>query len=218
VHTIANGDEWVLAGWHAAGNAPPDRKREAGFKHAVNEALRLRPNVVIFGQDDEAPMQIAAQACHAAGFKTYRCFGRGPDGVYTYCADLLDSMKVRVIGQTALLGQLRLIGCEAEGEQLEVSALRTMHGVGPKIAQAILDEGDPSELMMRDGWLPKCRAAEKVRAALTVEAYQKALEDLKLHRVEIFELEDERGPEALRALGLGMLADRIEESEREPLG
>ena len=219
MYVIAHGDEWVLEGWHGAGNSTADKKRDAGFRHAVNEALKIhpRPDLIIFGEHDEAPMRLAAQACYAAGFEVMRCAGRGADGIYSYCADLPDDMPVRVLGRGVLLGQLAILGCEVEGGQpLEVTALRTLKGVGPKTAWAILDQGDPRELLQRNGWLPPCRAAEKVRAGMSLEAYDAAVEELRLKRVDLTLVDGARGPAALRELGLGMLADRIEEGEYEP--
>jgi hypothetical protein len=213
---IAHGDEWVLTGYFGAGNTTKDKKNEAGFRHAVNEALRLRPALIVFGEHAEAPMDQAAKACHAVGFVVFRCTGRGVDGVYTLCGDQPDEVLVRVIGQAELLGQLRELGCEANGNTLEMSALQTMQGIGPKIAAAILAEGDPAELMQRTGWLPKCKGAEKVRAAMTAEAYTAAIDELKLRRVPLQVVEGEQGAAALRALGLWLLADRIEEAERGP--
>lgn len=211
---IAHGDEWTLAGYHGAGNRPTEQKLDSGVRHALNEVLRQRPDLIIFGDHEDCDMGAAARACHAAGFRVLRASGRGVDGIWTYCADLPDEMPVKVLGQTALLGQLRQLGVDADGQLLEVSALCELPRVGVVTAAAIIAEGDPIELMSRPDWIPRCRAAEKVRTGLTVEAYQTALEALRLRRVQLQEVTGERGPIALRALGLGWLADRIEESER----
>ncbi len=207
---IANGDEWMLAGWHGAGNSTPERKLDSGIKHVLNIALSMCPDIIIFGEHDDAPMGEADCACHAAGFVTYLASGRGVDGIYSFCADLPDSEQVQILGRQAEIGQLRLLGCEADGEALEVSALRAMPLVGPKTAAAILEEGDPLDLFLYPRWMPRCRAAEKVRAGLSVEAYSTALEALRLRRVQLQQVEGPRGPDALRALGLGKLASLIE--------
>jgi hypothetical protein len=204
----------MLAGYHGAGNRPAEQKQDSGLRHALNEALRQRPDLIVFGDHDDCDMGPAAHACHTAGFPVLRASGRGVDGIWTYCADLPDEMPVRVLGQTALLGQLRALGVDAEGQSLEVSALCELPRVGPATAAAILADGDPIELLARPDWLPRCRAAERVRAGLTMEIYQEALDRLRIRRVQIQEVTGEHGPAALRALGLSWLADRIEEGER----
>lgn len=216
--TVAHGDEWALAGWHGAGNTLPERKAASSYRHALNEAMRQCPQVVIFGRHEEAPTELAAQACHAAGFRVFFAEGRGVDGVWTFCADLPDSLPVKVLGHAHQLGQLRQLGCEADGFDLAVSALCTFPHVGEKTAEAIVAEAEsegctPRDLIARAVWLPKVRGASRVRVAMTPEGYDVALANLTLRRVEIREITGERGPTALRELGLGHLADRIEESE-----
>lgn len=199
--TIANADEWIAAGWHGAGNAPHDKKAEAGWRHAVNQALAHRPQIIILGSEKAA--DDAAPRLHALGFEVWRCEGKGINGVYTYVGDQPENAEVRVIGEAAQLGQVRALGCEAAGESLEMTALQSLPGIGPKTAAAILEDGFPE---VAEDWLPRCRGAEKVKAVLA--GYAQALEAARLVRVPIRKME---GPkDDLRALGLGRLADRIE--------
>ena len=198
---IANGDEWVAAGWHGAGNAPPDKKIEAGWRHAVNRALEERPQIVILGSEKSA--DDAALRLYALGFEVWRCDGKGINGVYTLVGDMPEDQPVRVIGESAQLGQVRLLGADCGGESLEQTALCSLPGVGPKTAQAIIEDGFPD---VPAEWMPRCRAAEKIKAVLV--GYPEALEAARLVRVEIRKM---TGPkDDLRALGLGRIADRIE--------
>lgn len=170
--TLAHGDEWAGRGCHVSTPA----------RVAADFVLASRPDAVMMGQRQGADE--AADAVHALGFVVYRCDGRGVDGLWSLCLDTPENTKIRVIGQSLLLGQIREIDVEAEGEDLIMTAWKAVAGIGEKKALKKIEAGEqPPDL----------------------DAH-------RLQRVRYWKMTGPRKP--LRALGLHYLADRIEEGSR----